>query len=255
MPLDIFSLAGRVALVTGASRGLGAAVATLFARAGATVILNARNQAGLDRITLRLREEGLTAETAAFDAADAGAVERAIGGIVKRFGRIDVAVANAGTTLRKPLLEMTRADWDGQMSLLLDAAFHLGRSAGRAMVERGKGSLVFMSSALEAAARPNVAAYVAAKAGLAGLTRAIAVELGPLGVRCNAVAPGYIRTELTRPLVDDPRFNGWVVDRTPMRRWGDPEEIAAVALFLASDAASYVNGVTLFVDGGMVVHA
>jgi gluconate 5-dehydrogenase len=248
---NTFRLDGRVALVTGSSTGLGLAIARGLGQAGATVVLNARNAGRLEETAAQLRDEGLKVQTRAFDVTDAPAVDAAIESIEHDIGPIHVLVNNAGTTRRKPFTEMADADWHEIMHTNVDSAFYVGRAVARRMVPRGKGRIINTCSVMSELARPNTAPYATSKGALKMLTRAMAVEMAPHGITVNGIAPGYFKTELTAPLVNDPTFSNWVVNRTPARRWGEPAELAPVALFLASDGASYVNGHILFVDGGL----
>lgn len=252
MATDLFSLSGKIVLVTGASRGLGRAMAEAMARAGAHVVLNGRDAAALDAAVAALTQAGLIAETARFDVTDEAAATAAIQAIVTRHGRLDVFVGNAGIQHRKPLLEFATVDWLRVIETNLTSQFVLAREAARSMLARHSGRIIFNASMMgPRIARPTVPAYAAAKGGLDALTRALAVELGPQGITCNAIAPGFFATEMNQPLVDDAAFSNYVAGRTPLGRWGAPAEIGGVAVFLASDAASYVNGHTLYVDGGL----
>jgi gluconate 5-dehydrogenase len=245
-----FSLEGRVALLTGASRGLGHAMAKAMAEAGATVVLNARDEAALGKAAAAIPG----AASAAFDVADEAAAKHGVAEVLARHGRIDILVNNAGIQHRRPLGEFATEDWRRVLDVHLTGAFVLAREVSGDMVRRGKGRIINTTSMMgPRIVRPTIPAYAAAKAALDGLTRALAVELGPKGVTCNAIAPGYFATELNTALVADPEFSAFVARRTPLGRWAQPEEIGGVAVFLASDAASYVNGVTLFVDGGLTV--
>jgi gluconate 5-dehydrogenase len=252
MTSDLFSLAGKIILVTGASRGLGRAMAAAMADAGAHVVLNGRDLAALEAASKAISDSGGSVETAAFDVTDEGAVKAAIAGIVARHGRLDVLVGNAGIQHRRPLLDFATPDWQRVIDTNLTACFVLAREAARPMIERRQGRIILTASMMgPAIARPTVAAYVAAKGGLVALTKALAVELGPHGICCNAIAPGYFATEMNAALLADSDFTQFVGKRTPLGRWGRSEEIGGVAVFLASAAASYVNGHTLFVDGGL----
>jgi gluconate 5-dehydrogenase len=250
--LQSFSLAGKVALVTGASRGLGLAIADAMARLGAHVVLNGRDAAALTRARQSLRDSGGTAEIASFDVTDETAAAEAVAEITARHGRLDVFVGNAGIQHRSPLLDFATADWGRVLQTNLTAQFVLARESARAMVPQRRGRIVFVASMMgPRIARPTIPAYAAAKGGVDALTRALATELGPHGITCNAIAPGYFATEMNDALVKDPAFTEFVARRTPAGRWGEPPEVAAVAAFLASDAASYVNGATIYVDGGL----
>jgi gluconate 5-dehydrogenase len=249
---DLFALTGKIILITGASRGLGRAMAAAMADAGAHVVLNGRDVAALEAASNAIRDSGGSVETAAFDVTDEGAVKAAIAGIVARHGRLDVLVGNAGIQHRRPLLDFATADWQRVIDTNLTACFVLAREAARPMIERRQGRIILTASMMgPAIARPTVAAYVAAKGGLVALTKALAVELGPQGINCNAIAPGFFATEMNTALINNPEFSEFVGKRTPLGRWGRNKEIGGVAVFLASAASSYVNGHALFVDGGL----
>lgn len=245
----LFDLSGRVALITGASRGFGLEIAKLFAEAGATVVLNGRYKEALQTAAKSLPQG--RSDIAAFDVADTAASTAAVAAIEKAHGKLDILVNNAGTNIRKPLAEVTLEDWRTVLDTNLTGAFALARAAALGMAQRGHGRIINIGSVLSILGRANIAAYTASKHGIVGFTKSFAAELGASGVTCNAIAPGYFETELNRPLMDDPAFVTFVNERTPLRRWGKPEELAGAALFLASPAASYVNGHVLTVDGGL----
>jgi gluconate 5-dehydrogenase len=251
MDNPLFSLSGKVILVTGASLGLGWAMASGLATAGAHVILNGRNAERLDARAGELRRSGTDCSTAPFDVSDADAIRRGVSEAVGRAGRLDGLIANAGYALRKPVLDMTDGDWRHVVATDLDSGFVLAQSAAQAMLAGQGGSIAFISSILGRIGRAQVAAYCASKAGLIGLTNSLAAELGPLGVRCNAIAPGYFATDGTKAVYDNPEFNAMIRRRTPLGRWGDPPELAGIAIFLMSAASSYVNGAVIPVDGGV----
>ena len=250
-----FSLDGKVAMVSGASRGIGWAVARMMAESGAHVVLNARDQKTLDQRLASLADAGFQASAMAYDATDEAAVGRAVDDIVREHGRLDIVVANAGINHRQPLTEHSTEDFRRIIDLNLTSAFVLAREASRPMIRQRSGRIIFMASMMGQIARPGVPAYVASKGGAAALAKALAVELGEHGITCNAICPGFTRTDLTQPLQDDSAFNSWVEASTPLRRWAEPEEVGAVAVFLASDASSFVTGHSLNVDGGFVVNA
>lgn len=247
-----FDLTGRRALVTGSSRGIGLAIARALLGAGAHVVVHGRTAASVDATAGALAQEfGADAvSTAAFDIIDEDAVVTGIREI-EAVGALDILVNNAGMQHREPLLEVSLENWERVIRTDLTSAFLVGRTAARAMVARGNGAIVNICSVQTDLARPTIGAYTAAKGGLRNLTKAMTAEWAGSGVRVNGVAPGYIRTELTQPLVDDPTFNAWVLGRTPIGRWGEPEDIGGAVVWLASDASRFVSGQVVFVDGGM----
>ncbi len=243
-----FSLTNRIALVTGSSRGLGWAIAQGLASAGARIILHGRDPA-----TLQARAASLpnAAEPVAFDVSDAAGMRVAFARIAETHGGLDIVVNNAGVIPRKPLLETTDEDWQAVIDSNLSAYFRIARESARLMVPRKHGRIIMVSSIMGFLARPTIPGYITAKAGLHGMVRALAVELAPHGVTVNALAPGFFPTDATDVLHKDEKFNAWIATRAPLARWGDPPELAGPAVFLASDAASYVTGHVLVVDGGL----
>ena len=246
-------LSGRVALVTGAARGLGFAIARGLAGAGAHVVLNGRDASALEGARATLARDGDGATIATFDVTDRVAVREAVDDLSRRLGGIDILVNNAGIQRRHPVAAFPPEDWDAIIATNLTAPFVVAQAVIPGMVERGRGAIVNVASLMSELGRPTIVPYTAAKGGVRQLTRGLATELGPTGVRVNAIAPGYFLTEMNRALIDDQSFDGWVRGRTPMRRWGNPDELAGLAVFLCSDAASYITGQTIFVDGGMSV--
>jgi len=246
--LPNFALTDRVALVTGSSRGIGWAIAQGLAEAGARVMLHGRD---VEALLSRAAELPSAAGTLAFDVTDAAAVRDAFARIAAEYGRLDILVNSAGIIPRKPILETTDEDWQAVIDANLTAYFRLAREAARLMVPERRGRIIMVSSIMGLLARPTIPGYVTAKAGLHGMTRALAVELAPHGVLVNALAPGFVPTDATATLHADPRFNEWITGRAPLGRWCDPAELAGPAVFLASDAASYVTGHVLVVDGGL----
>lgn len=247
----MFRLDGKVALVTGSTRGIGWAIAQALGAVGAHVVVNGRDAAAVEARVQELRALGSAADAQAVDVTDAAAMSEALAALIARAGRFDILVNNAGIQHRAALIDFPRDEWDRLIATNLSAPFWLAQQAARHMISVGSGRIINVVSVLGPIARPTIPAYVSSKAGLAGLTRSLAVELGPHGVTCNAIAPGYIATEMNQALIDDPEFDRFVVSRTPAGRWGDPAEVAAAAVFLASDEASYVNGHVLTVDGGL----
>ena len=250
MPHPLFSLEGRVALVTGSSRGLGWAMAEGLAECGAMVVLNGRNEKTLSECAKKLKDRGLKADIAVFDATDESAVRAEVDGAAKRHGRLDIVVANAGMTIRKPLEEWTLAEWNQVIAADLTACFVVTQAAVPHMKKNKYGRIIFTTSLTAVRGRPGIHAYVAAKTGLIGMTRSLACELAEHGITVNGVLPGYFETELNAALLANKEFVEFVNGRTPMRRWGKPRELAGAAIYLASDASSYVTGQQITVDGG-----
>ncbi|WP_024873786.1 SDR family oxidoreductase [Saccharomonospora piscinae] len=244
--MELFDLSGRVALVTGSSRGIGRTIAAGLARAGATVVLNGRDP---ERLATTRAE--LDCDSEAFDVTDEAAVTRGVARVTERHGGVDILVNNAGFQHREPMLDLDLADWDAVLRTDLTSAFLVGRAVARGMIERGSGKILNVCSVQTELARPSIAAYTAAKGGLRNLTRAMTAEWAGRGLQINGLAPGYFATELTQALVDDPDFSAWVTGRTPAGRWGDLADLVGPAVFLCSDASAFVNGQVLFVDGGM----
>ena len=248
-----FDLTGRVALVTGAYRGLGFAIARSLAIAGARVILNGRNADALASAIGALADDELNADVALFDVTDVDAVRAGVADAARRVGPIDILVNNAGIQRRHALVEFPKHDWDAIIATNLTAPFLVAQAAMPGMIERKRGKIINIASLMSELARPSVVPYTAAKGGIRQLTRGMAVELAPHNIQVNAIAPGYFATEMNRALLDDEKFTAWVKARTPAGRWGDPEEIGGLAVFLASSAANYVTGQMVMIDGGMSV--
>ena len=246
-----FRLDGRVALVTGSSAGIGLALARGLGQAGATLVLNGRDGSRLAAARAALAAEGLAVHARAFDVCDAVAVEAAVQDIESSVGAIDILVNNAGMTRRAPFHEMAAADWQAVLRTNVDSLFVVGQIVARRMVARQRGRIINICSVMSELGRPGTAAYTASKGAVKMLTKGMAIDLGPHGINVNGIGPGYFKTELTAALVADATFDAWLVNRTPSRRWGEPEDLAGAAVFLASDASRFVNGHILYVDGGV----
>ena len=253
MSAALFDLSGHTALVTGSSRGLGYAIAEGLGAAGAAVVLNGSDPERLAAAAAPLRAKGLTVTEAVFDVTDESAVMRAFAKLDAAGVLVDILVNNAGIQLRKPIVETTAAEWQRVIDTNLTSAFLVGREAARRMIERGKGGkIINIGSLMSEVARATLCAYTAAKGGIKMLTRAMAAEWAEHNIQANAIGPGYMATEMTRPLRENAAFDAWLMARTPARRWGKPEELVGTAIFLASSASGYVNGQIIYVDGGIL---
>jgi gluconate 5-dehydrogenase len=245
----MFDLTGKVALITGASRGLGWGMALALARAGAHVALNARDPAALEARVRELAAEGLSGEACPFDVVDAQAAQACVESLAQRHGRFDILVANAGINHRQPITEFALEDYRRVVETNQTSVWVLARAAARQMVPAGRGRIIVTGSMSAINARPSISAYVASKGAVHSLSKQLAVELARHGVTVNCIAPGFFATEMNTALVENTEFNAWVCSRTPLGRWGRLEEIGPAAVFLASDEASYVSGLVMTVDG------
>jgi gluconate 5-dehydrogenase len=248
-PQQIFSLEGQVVVITGAAGGIGGALARGFAAAGAKLVacdISPR----VHELAVQWRQEGMNVDSLTFDLTSEEAIADAFAQIVDRHGRVDVLVNNAGVIVRTPFLELKREEWQKVIDIDLTACFLMAQQAARLMVKQGGGRIIHLSSIMNHVARPNLVPYVSAKGGVSALTRAMAADLGGSGVTVNALAPGYTQTEFSQ--AKDPEFNAFVSGWAPARRWGQPEDLCGAALLLASRAGAYINGQTLYVDGGFL---
>lgn len=252
MPVNLFSLAGRTALVTGSSRGLGNAIAAGLAEAGAAVILNGVDAERLASAAAAMRERGADVRAAAFDVTDEAAVVDAFAAFDAADVAVDILVNNAGIQLRKPIVELSLAEWRRVIDTNLTSAFVVGREAAKRMIARRRGKIVNIGSLTSELARATVAPYTVAKGGIRMLTRAMTAEWAEYGIQVNAIGPGYMLTDMNEALLADESFDAWVKGRTPARRWGRPEELVGTAVYLASAASDYVSGQIIYVDGGMI---
>ncbi|MEO3413070.1 SDR family oxidoreductase [Roseovarius sp. CAU 1744] len=249
--MKLFDLTGRTALVTGASMGIGLALARGLAQAGARLVINARNAERLEDAAKALRREGAAVDTLPFDVTDAETARAAIDGYEAQTGPIHILVNNAGMQHRAPLEAFEAQDFDRLMRTNVHSVFYVGQAAARHMIGRGAGKIINIASVQAQLARPGIAPYTSSKGAVANLTKGMATDWAKYGLNCNAIAPGYFDTPLNAALVADPDFSAWLEKRTPAGRWGEVAELVGACVFLASDAASFVNGHTLFVDGGI----
>jgi len=251
MSLDRFKLDGRFALVTGSSQGIGNAIARGLAEAGATVVLNGRDRAKLDKALGALRDAGLKVHARAFDVSQPAEVTAAVDSIEQEIGPIDILVNNAGINRRMPTEDFPDEMWREVIATNLDSAFFVAKAVGRHMIRRKRGSIINICSVMSELGRPTIVPYAASKGGVKMLTKGLAADWGKHGIRVNGIGPGYFKTPLNEPLIKDQAFSAWVASRTPLGRWGELDELVGATVFLASDASSFVTGHILYVDGGM----
>lgn len=249
--MQLFNLSGRTAIVTGSSMGIGFALSRGLAQAGAKLVLNARNADRLEEAANTLRAEGADIVTLAFDVTDPDAARTAVDAYEAGHGPIDILVNNAGMQHRTPLEDFPAEMFEKLMLTNVNSVFYVGQAVARHMIKRGAGKIVNIASVQTALARPGIAPYTTTKGAVANLTKGMATDWAKYGLNCNAIAPGYFDTPLNAALVADPEFSAWLEKRTPAGRWGNVEELIGACIFLSSDAASFVNGHTLFVDGGI----
>jgi gluconate 5-dehydrogenase len=247
----LFGLSGAVCLVTGSSAGIGLALAGGLAGAGARVVINGRTQETVDGEVAALRAKGAEAAPAVFDVTDPAQIAEAVRKIEAEVGPITVLVNNAGIQRRAPLEDYPEDTWRELMRANLDSVFFVSKAVARGMIARKSGRIINIASVQAELARTSIAPYTASKGGVKMLTKGMATDWGKHGLRVNGIAPGYFKTVLNQALVEDERFSAWLTARTPMGRWGDVEELVGAAIFLASDASSFVNGHMLYVDGGI----
>jgi NAD(P)-dependent dehydrogenase (short-subunit alcohol dehydrogenase family) len=247
---DLFSVAGQVVLVSGGSRGIGRSLAEGFARRGASVVVTGRDRDTLEQTAREIAPAGTTVRPIVCDVADPKAIDRLVAAVLGEFGRIDTLINVAGVNRRMPAERLTAADYDFILDINLKGPFLLSVAAGRAMLERSAGNQINVVSLNNDRPLKGVMPYAVSKAGLGHMTRSLALEWGPRGIRVNAIAPGFIRTDLTRKLWEQPAMMDWGMVNTPLRRLGEPADLVGTAVFLASAASSFMTGQILYVDGG-----
>ena len=249
--MDLFELGGRRALVTGSSQGIGHALAMGLRSAGAEVVLNGRDQEKLERVAANFGEHGPAVHTLVFDVTDHAMVRAAIDGFEAETGAIDILVNNAGMQFRAPLEDFPSEKFHELLQTNVASVFSVGQACARHMISRKAGKIINIASVQTALARPGIAPYTATKGAVGNLTKGMATDWAKYGLQCNAIAPGYFDTPLNAALVSDPEFSAWLEKRTPAGRWGQIDELVGACIFLSSPASSFVNGHTLYVDGGI----
>jgi gluconate 5-dehydrogenase len=247
----LFGLSGVVALVTGSSAGIGRGLAEGLAGAGAKVVVNGRTIEKVEAVVEAIRAAGGEAFASVFDVTDRKAAAEAVARVEVEVGPIDVLVNNAGIQRRGPLEDYSEETWRELMAANLDSVFFVSQAVAKQMIARKRGRIINIASVQSELARANIAPYTASKGAVKMLTKGMATDWGRHGIRVNAIAPGYFKTELNKALVEDEKFSAWLANRTPMGRWGDVDELVGAAIFLASEASSFVNGHILYVDGGI----
>lgn len=255
MGLEQFSLEGKIALVTGASYGIGFAIATGMAAAGATIVFNDIKQELVDKGLAAYEEKGIKAHGYVCDVTDEDAVNRFIAQVETEVGVVDILVNNAGIIKRIPMCDMTAAEFRQVIDVDLNAPFIVSKAVIPSMIKKGHGKIINICSMMSELGRETVSAYAAAKGGLKMLTKNIASEYGEFNIQCNGIGPGYIATPQTAPLRQPGvPFNDFIISKTPAARWGEPEDLIGPAVFLASEASDFVNGHVLYVDGGILAY-
>ena len=248
---DLFSLKGRRALVTGAARGIGYALAEGLAAHGASIVLSDVNGEQLEAAGNELRGAGHTVATSLFDVSDETAVQVAVAKVEAEEGGIDILINNAGNQIRKPIVELSAAEFQTILNVHLLGCFNVARAVAPGMLSRGHGKIINIASIMAEGARATTSAYNSAKGGIKLLTKTMCAEWAASGINVNAIGPGYVKTDLTTALQDDETFSNWLEARVPQARWGTPQDLVGPCVFLASPASNFMNGQNLVVDGGM----
>ena len=251
MQTGLFRLEGRRALITGSTQGIGLALAYGLANAGATIVLNGRDERRVAGAAEKMRADGFAAECAAFDVTQQAAVVDAVDRVERECGAIDILINNAGIQRRAPLEDFPSENWDAILANNVSSVFYASQAVARHMIPRGRGKIINICSVQSQLGRPTIAPYTASKGAVANLTKGMCADWARYGIQANGLAPGYFATEMNKVLVENEEFSAWLCKRTPAGRWGQVEELNGAAIFLASDASSFVNGQILYVDGGM----
>lgn len=251
--LELFNLTGKVALVTGATHGLGMAMAMAIAKAGATLVINGHSPDKMSAAIAEYAKEGVKAHGYLFDVTNESEAKKAIAKIESEVGKIDILVNNAGIIKRVQALDMTIEEWNTVINVDLTSPFIMSRTVAPSMIERGGGKIINICSMMSELGRDNVTAYAAAKGGLKMLTKNLATEWAKYNIQVNGIGPGYFATSQTAPIrVDGNPFNQFIISRTPAARWGDPEDLGGTAVFLSSQASNFITGQVIYVDGGIL---
>jgi gluconate 5-dehydrogenase len=250
--MDLFDLSGKRVLITGSGRGIGFTLAKGLAQAGCAIVLNDIDEKRLEESVALLQSEGYPAHAALFDVRNEKEIEEAVRRIQQDIGSIDVLVNNAGIQIRAPLEAFSLDDWRRLMDINLTGAFLVAKAVVQPMIQRRAGKIINICSIQSELARPTIAPYTAAKGGLKNLTKGMATDWGKYNIQVNGIAPGYFKTEMTKSLYEDAKFDAWLCARVPANRWGDPSELVGAAIFLSSRASDYVNGHLIYVDGGLM---
>jgi len=251
MASKLFDLSGRLALVTGSSQGIGFAIAEGLAEAGAHVVLNGRDHSKLAQAQAQLQAKGHTVHATAFDVTDEDVVNDAISEIEAKHGAISILFNNAGMQFRTALEDYPADKWRELMRVNVESAFLVGKAVAKNMIARKQGKIINICSVQSELGRPSIAPYTATKGAIKMLTKGMCADWAKHNIQINAIGPGYFKTPLNQALVDNPEFSSWLEKRTPAGRWGNVDELIGAAVFLASDASSFVNGHILYVDGGI----
>ncbi|KEC69807.1 UNVERIFIED_ORG: gluconate 5-dehydrogenase [Rhizobium esperanzae] len=248
---NLFDLTGQLALITGSSQGIGYALAEGLAQHGAAVVINGRTPESVKRAVESLKAQGLTAHAAIFDVTSKDAANAGIDAIEADIGPLDILINNAGMQFRTPLEDFPADKWELLLTTNISSVFYVGQAAAKAMIARGHGKIINIASVQSELARPGIAPYTATKGAVRNLTRGMCADWAKHGLQINAIAPGYFKTPLNQALVDNPEFSSWLEKRTPAGRWGNVEELVGAAVFLSGRGSSFINGHTLYVDGGI----
>lgn len=252
MSRELFDLTGKLAFVTGSTRGLGNAFARGLAAAGANIILHGRDVTALKTEQEAISQSyGVEVNTISFDVSDRDSITQGVNQLLNDFGTPDILVNNAGVQRRNPFNEFDFDDWEDVIRVNLSSAFYVAQPITKKMAERGSGKVINIASVMSQLARQTIAPYGASKGGILMLTKGMAADLARHNIQVNAISPGYFASEMNTALTSNPEFNTWIEQRTPAQRWGNPEELVGTLVFLSSAASSFVSGQNIFVDGGM----